>query len=115
MTDQETHSQNPLQELQERGGLKRTDIANCTGVTKKTVSRWGNGESMPNKKSKLIISELLEVVERLHVYYSHEEVREWLCAEHPQLDGERAIDVIHEDRTEEVMAILDRLDANAYI
>jgi uncharacterized protein (DUF2384 family) len=52
---------------------------------------------------------------RLSEYYSAEETRAWLYAIHPQLDGERAIDLIHQDRSEEVLNILDRLDADAYI
>ena len=52
---------------------------------------------------------------RLSEYYSHEEVRAWLYARHPQLEGQRAIDLIRDERTEEVIAILDRLEADAYI
>ena len=52
---------------------------------------------------------------RLGEYYGHEEVRAWLYSRHPQLEGGRAIDVIHDQRTEEVIAILDRLDADAYL
>ena len=52
---------------------------------------------------------------RLGEYYGNEEVRAWLYARHPQLDGARAIDLIHDGRTEEVIAKLDRLDADAYL
>ena len=61
------------------------------------------------------MSDLSYVVMRLGEYYSQEEVRAWLYARHPQLDGERAINLIHDERTEEVLAILDRLDAEAYL
>ena len=44
-----------------------------------------------------------------------EQVRAWLSAPHPQLEGKRAIDLIRNKQTEEVIAILDRLDADAYI
>jgi uncharacterized protein (DUF2384 family) len=101
--------------LQEDGGLKGTDIANFTGVSKATVSRWGSGQKSPHPKTQLIMSDLAYVVMRLSEYYGHEEVRAWLYARHPQLDGQRAIDLIHDERTEEVIAILDRLEADAYI
>ena len=104
-----------LANLQETGGLKGTDIANFTDVSKATVSRWKSGQKSPHPRTQLIMSDLLYVVMRLGEYYSHEEVRAWLYARHPQLDGGRAIDVIHEKRTEEVIAILDRLDADAYL
>ncbi len=101
--------------LQQDGGLKGTDIANFTGVSKATVSRWGSGQKSPHPKTQLIMSDLAYVVMRLSEYYGHEEVRAWLYARHPQLEGRRAIDLIHDERTEEVIAILDRLEADAYI
>ncbi|MCY3859222.1 MAG: DUF2384 domain-containing protein [Gammaproteobacteria bacterium] len=104
-----------LERLQELGGLKGTDIANFTGVSKATVSRWSNGQKSPHPETQLIMSDLSYVVMRLGMYYGNEEVRAWLYARHPQLDGERAIDLVHDQRTEEVIAILDRLDADAYI
>ena len=101
--------------LQEDGGLKGTDIANFTGVSKATVSRWSSGRKSPHPKTQLIMSDLSYVVMRLSEYYNQEEVRAWLYARHPQLEGRRAIDLIHDERTEEVIAILDRLDADAYL
>ena len=104
-----------LERLQESGGLYGTDIANFTGVSKATVSRRGKGQISPHPKTQLILSDLAFVVLRLHAFYVQEEVRAWLCARHPQLDGKRAIELIHNQNTEEVIAILDRLDADVYI
>ena len=104
-----------IERLQKTGGLKGTDIANFTGVSKATVSRWGSGQKSPHPKTQLIMSDLSYVVMRLSEYYNNEEVRAWLYARHPQLDGQRAIDLIHNEQTEEVIAILDRLEADAYI
>jgi len=104
-----------IERLQQTGGLKGTDIANFTGVSKATVSRWASGQKSPHPKTQLIMSDLAYVVMRLGAYYSNEEVRAWLYARHPQLDGARAIDLIHDDRSEAVLAILDRLDADAYL
>jgi len=104
-----------LERLQQSGGLKGTDIANFAGVSKATVSRWTTGQKSPHPKTQLIMSDLAYVVMRLSEYYSDEEVRAWLYARHPQLDGARAIDLIHDDRSVEVIAILDRLDADAYL
>ena len=95
--------------------MKGTDIANFTGVSKATVSRWGSGRKSPHPKTQLIMSDLAYVVMRLGEYYSVDEVRAWLFARHPQLEGQRAIDLIRDERTEDVIAILDRLEADAYI
>lgn len=104
-----------LNGLQHAGGLKGTDIANFTEVSKATVSRWTNNQKSPHPRTQLILSDLHYVVMRLSEYYSAEEVRAWLYARHPQLEGERAIDLIHENRSEEVLNVLDRLDADVYL
>lgn len=104
-----------IDRLQRAGGLKGIDIANFADVSKATVSRWVNGQKAPHPKTQLILSDLSYVVMRLGEYYAEDEVRAWLYARHPQLDGARAIDLIHADRSEEVIAILDRLDADAYL
>jgi hypothetical protein len=54
-------------------------------------------------------------VSRLSDYYNNDEIRAWLYARHPQLNGERALDLIHSDRTIEVLKVLNRLDADAYL
>ena len=76
-----------LTRLQETGGLKGTDIANFTGVSKATVSRWGSGQKSPHPHTQLIMSDLSYVVMRLGEYYGHEEVRAWLYARHPAAGG----------------------------
>jgi len=104
-----------LGDLQKTGGLKGTDIANFTDVSKATVSRWSNGQKAPHSRTQLILSDLHYIVMRLSEYYSAEEIRTWLYARHPQLDGARAIDLIQDDRSEEILNILDRLDADVYL
>lgn len=104
-----------LEQLQINGGLKETDIANFTGVSKATVSLWCTGQKSPHPRTQLIISDLAFVVMRLAEYYRQEEVRAWLYARHRQLHGERAIDVILDRQTEFVIVVIDRLDADAYV
>jgi uncharacterized protein (DUF2384 family) len=102
-------------ELAEFGGLKGTDIANITDVSKATVSRWKSGDIKPQPRNELILSDLHYVVGRLQDSYEPDEIRTWLYARHPQLGGERAIDLIHQERTVEVLAILDRLDNTVHV
>ena len=99
-----------LESLQAKGALTGSDIANALGVSKATVSRWKSGQIKPQPRHELILSDLHFVVGRLAEYYSADEIRSWLYARHPQLDGERAIDLIHERRTIEVLNVLHRLD-----
>lgn len=104
-----------IEALHDQGGLKGTDIANFTNVSSATVHRWKAGSHAPQPRTQIMLSTLHYVVSRLDDYYTPEEVRLWLYAPHPQLSGERAIDYIVGDRAQDVIAIIDRLDAEAYL
>ena len=54
-------------------------------------------------------------MDRLSDFYTPDETRLWLHARHPLLNGECAIDLINAGRTEEVLAVIERLEAGAYI
>lgn len=104
-----------LKSLEDLGGLKSTDLANITNVSKATVSRWRNGHKIPHPDTQLVISDLRYTVMRLSEYYMKQEIRTWLYARHPQLEGSRPVDLISANRTQEVLVVLDRLEADAYI
>ena len=93
-----------IDSLQDQGGLKGADIANFTDVSSATVHRWKAGTHLPHPDTQLLLAQLHYIVTRLDEYYTPAEVRLWLYAPHPQLEGRRAI-----------IAILDRLDAEAYL
>lgn len=101
-------------DLKERGGLKGTDVANIASVSPATVSRWSSGTASPHPKMQLLISDLRYVVDRLSEFYSPDETRMWLYSMHRLLNNERAIDLIHENRADEVLAVIESLDGGAY-
>jgi transcriptional regulator with XRE-family HTH domain len=103
-----------LDVLRESGGLQGKDLANIVAVSPATVSRWSNGKATPDLKTQTIIAELRYVVDRLSEFYTADETRLWLHTNHPMLNGERAIDLINNGRTEEVLGIIESLDAGAY-
>jgi transcriptional regulator with XRE-family HTH domain len=104
-----------LDDLRSRGGLRGADIANIVDVSPPTVSRWSTGKGSPPLHTQSMIADLRYVVERLSDFYSPDETRLWLHAAHPLLDRERAVDLIHAGRTEEVLAVIDRLEDGAYL
>lgn len=55
------------------------------------------------------------VIDRLAALYTADETRQWLYARHPMLDGSRAVGLIGANRTEEVIAVIERLEAGAYL
>jgi len=104
-----------LDDLRTNGGLQGKDIANIVNVSPATVSRWARGSGTPNLRTQTVIAELRYVVDRLSDFFTADETRLWLHSRHPLLNGERAIDLIYNGRTEEVLAAIERLDAGAYI
>ncbi len=60
------------------------------------------------------MSDLRYVVDRLAEVFQPTEVRDWLYAHHQMLGGERPLDLIPARRADEVLAIIDSLDAVAY-
>jgi len=54
------------------------------------------------------------VVDRLAEFYTPEETRMWLYSKHRLLNDERAIDLIHEGRADEILTMIESLDEGAY-
>jgi len=96
-------------------GLQGKDIANIVRVSPATVSRWANGTSSPTIDTQTVMSDLRYVADKLADFYTSDETRLWLNARHPLLNNERAIDLIHADRTKEVLAAIERLEADVYV
>lgn len=104
-----------LEDLRRQGGLQGKDIANIVDVSPATVSRWSHGTASPTLHTQTVIAHLRYVVDRLADFYTPEDARLWLHANHPLLNNEKAIDLIRSGRTEEVLAVIERLDAGAFL
>jgi transcriptional regulator with XRE-family HTH domain len=104
-----------LDELRSEGGLQGKDIANIVDVSPATVSRWTKNSATPTLSMQTILNDLRYVVNRLSEYYTSDEARLWLNSRHPLLNNDRAIDLIRSRRTEEVLAVIERLGAGVYL
>ncbi|MDT0498993.1 hypothetical protein RM530_16740 [Algiphilus sp. W345] len=104
-----------LTELSDYAGLSGMDVANVTEVSKATVSRWTTGKASPQPRTQLILSDLHYVANRLRDFYTPAEVRVWLYGRNDLLDGKSAMELINENRTEDVLAAIERLGALAYL
>lgn len=103
-----------IEDLKERGHLKAIDVANVSAVSPATVSRWTSGKAFPHPKTQLLISNLRYVVDRLAEFYSPHDTRVWLYSPHRLLNGDRAIDLIHQGRADEVLAVIESLAEGTY-
>ena len=102
-------------DLKKYGGLSGRDIANIVDVSPPTVTRWSQGVGAPSIRKQAVIAELRWVAERLSDFYTPGEARLWLHTAHPLLGSERAIDLINQGRTSEVLEVIEQLDSGAYI
>jgi transcriptional regulator with XRE-family HTH domain len=103
-----------IEDLRSRGGLKGTDVANIASVSPATVSRWTAGKALPHPKTQLVISDLRYVVDRLAEFYTPDETRLWLYSKHRLLNGERAIDLIHQGDADKILEVIESLDEASY-
>ncbi len=104
-----------IDDLKDRGGLKGVDVANITRVSKATVTRWSAGTHWPQPRTQLVLSDLRYVVDRLAEFYTSDEIRVWLNSRNELLDGQRAIDLIHDGRTDVLLEAIERLGDMAYL
>lgn len=104
-----------VEDLKEYGGLKGRDIANILGVSPPTVTRWSQGEASPTIDKQTAMAQLRWVAQRLSDFYEPDEARLWLQSPHPQLQNARPYDLIVEDRTSEVLEVIERLDSGVYL
>lgn len=104
-----------VKDLRDLGGLKNVDLANIVGVSPPTVHRWSKGQGSPTIEKQQVIAELRWIAERLSDFYEPDEARLWLQSGHPQLGGEKPYDLINEDRTADVLEVIDRLESGVYL
>lgn len=104
-----------IEDLRDRGKLSGVDVANIADVSKATVSRWTTGKAAPHPKTQLVLSDLRYVVDRLAEFYTPDETRIWLYSRNDLLGGARAMELIHEGRTDEVLQAIERLGALSYL
>lgn len=103
-----------IEQLSDHGGLRPADIANLTGVSKATVTQWYHGREVPDPGTQVVLSNLCYVVESLVEFYARDEIRLWLNERNDLLEGRRALDLIHEGKTEAVLATIECLGDLAY-
>ena len=103
-----------LNSIRESGGIRGREIAQLLETTPQTVSRWRTGKSTPRPNSLDRLLRLEWLAGQLGQVYAPDEARVWLFSPHLDLGGDRPVDLIASDRTDEVLAVIDRLQSAAY-
>ncbi len=103
-----------LDKIRRVGGITSRDVAKLIDTTPQTVSRWQTGQSSPRPSALDQILKLEWILDQLSQFYDPEDAKLWIFAPHPELDGGSPANAIRAGQTEEVLAIIDRLQAAAY-
>ncbi|NJM81845.1 MAG: DUF2384 domain-containing protein [Tabrizicola sp.] len=84
-----------------------------TGRTSFAVLRGAMSPESQGRAS--VLAALRMVEERLLEFYEPDEARLWLQTRHPQINDEKPSDLISNNRTSEVLELIDRLGDGAYL
>lgn len=104
-----------LDSIKDRGGISAREVAQLLSTTPQTVSRWQTGRASPQPGSLDRLLKLDWIADQLASLYEPDEARLWLFSPHPELDGRRPADWIAEERTDEVLEIIERLQTASYV
>jgi hypothetical protein len=80
--------------------VTQVDVAAVTHVSDRAVRGWRSGDIRPDRYDRL--AQLRELVLLLSDSLTQRGVGQWLHAKNRLLDGERPVDLLAEDRYEEV-------------
>lgn len=103
-----------LDVIRDEAGVQGREIAQLLGTTPQTVSRWRTGKAEPQRRSLDRLLTLAWLAEELSEFYRPDEARLWLFSPHRLLGGQRPADRIEEDRTNDVLALINQLRDGGY-
>jgi transcriptional regulator with XRE-family HTH domain len=99
-----------LSAIREKSTLSSTDIATVTGAQPETVSKWNQSKAVPRPDAQRRLLDLEYIVDLLSDLYDQpDDVKLWLISRQKLLGGRIPADLIHDGKTEDVIAIIDQL------
>lgn len=85
-----------LDELIDTRVVDAGDLAQITGATSRSVSRWTTAKAMPRREAEDRLLELNAVVHELRSVLRDEPARLWLRSPNPDLDWRKPLELIAE-------------------
>lgn len=92
-----------LDDLIETSVVDAGDLAQVTGSTARSVSRWTTAKVSPRRDAEDRLLELKAVVDQLLRVLNDESARLWLRSPIPALDWQKPLDLISEGRYRQVV------------
>lgn len=93
-----------LDELINRHVIDAGDVAQITGTTARSVSRWTAAKAVPRRNAQDRLLELKAVVDVLRSVLRDEPARLWLRSPNPDLDWRKPLELITEGEYRRVIA-----------
>jgi putative toxin-antitoxin system antitoxin component (TIGR02293 family) len=85
-----------LDQLMETHVIDAGDLAQITGATPRSVSRWTSARTVPRRDAEDRLLELKAVVDQLRSVLRDEPARLWLRSPNPDLDWHKPLELIAE-------------------
>ena len=83
-----------LDQLMETHVIDAGDLAQITGATPRSVSRWTSARTVPRRDAEDRLLELKAVVDQLRSVLRDEPARLWLRSPNPDLDWHKPLELI---------------------
>lgn len=96
-----------LEELIDARVVDAGDVAQVTGATTRTVSRWANAQATPRRGAEDRLLELKAVVDRLRDAFGDEPARLWLRSPNQELDWWKPLDLVADGEYRRVIAAIE--------
>ncbi len=89
--------------------ITQTELAAAVGAAERTVQNWASGQTRPRGDTANRVLDVLHLVKELREVYTDEGIQIWLKSRNRNLAHRRPLDLLAEERTEDVLDEVQRV------
>lgn len=89
--------------------ITQTELASAVGASVRTVQNWTRGGTTPRGATANRLIDVQHLVNELREVYTDEGIQIWLRSRNRNLGGRRPIDLLADDRVDEVLDEVQRV------
>lgn len=93
----------------ESAGLTNAELADAVGIGSRQLQNWAAGSGQPGSARLRRLLDLKYVLDLVEEVYGQDGATMWLHARNRALEGRRPLDLITDNRADEVINLLDRI------